>query len=168
MPENSNAAAYIREGDYTRVGAALCSRRDLGAVRAGAGARADRLGRPVLRVPVARGRARRRCARREGCLVRGLIALACVILPPVAHATPGQVIRIEHHDPHAPPSRGSAAAPVTIELFFIPSSTNRAQIRLLEQLQAEHPSRIRLVYRVLLRGAAGLASLAALEADAQG
>jgi hypothetical protein len=91
-----------------------------------------------------------------------------VALPIVAAAAPGEVIRVEHHDPKAVPIRGAANAPVTIELFFIPNNQNRPQIRLLEQLQAEHPSRVRLVYRPMLRGTAGLSSLAALEAEAQG
>jgi hypothetical protein len=91
-----------------------------------------------------------------------------VALPIVAAAAPGEVIRVEHHDPKAAPMRGAANAPVTIELFFIPGSANRVQIKLLEQLQAEHPSRVRLVYRPMQRGTAGLSSLAALEAEAQG
>ena len=96
------------------------------------------------------------------------IAIVCA-LAGGAVARPGEVVRIEHHDPRTAPSVGPAFAPVTIELFIAPSNTTRTQtFRVLEQLQAEHPTRIRLVYRVLWRNENKASALAALEANAQG
>ncbi len=60
---------------------------------------------------------------------------------------------------------------VTIELFFSPKTNLAARLpilRALERLQANHPARIRLVYRVLKRGALQQMSIATLEAHAQG
>jgi protein-disulfide isomerase len=96
-----------------------------------------------------------------------IIAALTAVLGP-ASANPGEVVRVEHHDPHAVPSRGPTYAPVTIELFFVPGQSTRSQLlKVFETLQAEHPTRVRLIYRVLKRNQATLA-LAALEAHAQG
>ena len=94
------------------------------------------------------------------------VAAAAVAAP--AAARPGEVIRIEHRDPTTLPSRGPTDALVTIELFFTPGTYRPQVIRDLEDLQAHHPSQVRLVYRVL--GVNGSARLpyAALEAQAQG
>jgi protein-disulfide isomerase len=113
--------------------------------------------------------------------VRALAALVVVLagLAPAAAApgngravkTPGTITRVEHRDPSTVPSRGPAVAPVTIELFFSPktNATSRMPIyRALERLQANHPTRIRLVYRVLKRAGWQLLAIAALEAHAQG
>jgi len=88
-----------------------------------------------------------------------------------AGAMPGSVVRVEHRDPTTAPSRGPTTAPVTIELFFSPKTNLGARLpiyRALERLQAAHPGRIRLVYRVLKRGALQQMSIAVLEAHAQG
>lgn len=85
-----------------------------------------------------------------------------------AGQTPGTVVRVEHRDPMAAPSRGPAVAPVTIELFFTPTPNARGPLRQLEKLQASHPSRIRLVYRVVKRSAQVQMPTAVLEAHAQG
>ncbi len=98
---------------------------------------------------------------------RALLLVALAALP--ASASPGEVVRVEHHDPTALPSRGPANAPVTIELFFTPGQTSRASAyRNLEKLQAEHPSQIRLVYRVLAANGQARLPYAALEAYAEG
>ena len=77
-------------------------------------------------------------------------------------------MRIDHHDPDAPPTRGPLDAPVTIELFVVPvTQSKNALYRNLEQLQARHPSRIRLVYRLLKSNQTNLPD-AVLEALAQG
>ncbi len=96
------------------------------------------------------------------CLVAG------VALP--AEARPGSVIRIEHRDPVAAPTRGPGAAAVQIELFFVPRTNLAAAVtglRALERLQAKHPARVRLVYRIL-KGSQPMLSIATLEAHAQG
>ena len=67
-----------------------------------------------------------------------------------ASGAPGSVVRVEHHDPKLLPSRGPSNALVTIELFYTPGPSSRHQaVRYLERLQANHPSRIRIVYRIV-------------------
>jgi hypothetical protein len=98
---------------------------------------------------------------------RALLLLALAAVP--AAATPGEVVRVEHRDPSALPSRGSRDAPVTIELFFTPGQTSRgAPYRALERLQAQHPTKIRLVYRILAANGQVRLPYAALEAYAEG
>jgi hypothetical protein len=95
-----------------------------------------------------------------------LVALA---LAPVA-AAPGKVVRVDHREPSIAPSRGPRTAPVTLELFFVPTYAATTRVRMyraLENLQAEHPTRIRLVYRVMLQNETMIPT-AALEAQAQG
>jgi hypothetical protein len=99
------------------------------------------------------------------------LAVVAVWLALVAPATarPGSVVRVEYHDPAAPPATGPATAPVTIELFFVPWLQSRNNgYRWLEQLAAKHPTRIRLVYRVLEANGHALLPPAALEAEAEG
>ncbi len=94
------------------------------------------------------------------------IGLALALFAP-AHAGPGSVVRVEQHDVNDPPSRGPSLAPVTVEMFYSPakSSTTRQAYLRVEKLQAAHPSRIRLLYRVI--GRDRLPS-AVLEAHAEG
>jgi hypothetical protein len=98
--------------------------------------------------------------------------LVLVLALPLAgdgRAAPGSVVRVEHRDPSALPARGPRTAPVTIELFLTPNSRWRNQVfAALERLQGEHPTRIRLVYRVMSGGGHALLPNAALEAQAQG
>ncbi len=105
-----------------------------------------------------------------------LLACLCAIAPeerPAGAAPGGQVVRVEHYAPSTTPSRGPANALVTVELFFAPMvNGSRLQIfRLLEQLQQQHPTRIRVIYRIVKRGAQPpgpqLPTLA-LEASSQG
>ena len=87
----------------------------------------------------------------------------------VAAAAPGEVVRVEHRDPGAVPSVGPADAPVTIEVFFVPGYNSRTSwYRALEDLQRRHPSKIRLVYRVLTLSGQTRAPYLALEAAAEG
>jgi hypothetical protein len=84
---------------------------------------------------------------------------------------PGQVVRVEHRDPDALPSRGLASAPVTIELFFLPTTNAQARLpayRMIKRLQESHPARIRVIFRVVKRSAQVQLPAAALEAHAQG
>jgi 2-hydroxychromene-2-carboxylate isomerase len=84
---------------------------------------------------------------------------------------PGQVVRIEHRDPDTAPTRGPASARVTIEYFFHPNTNASARLasyRLLERLQANHPTRIRLIFRIVERSAQVQLPTVALEAHAQG
>lgn len=92
-------------------------------------------------------------------------------MQPATQAAPGGgVVRVEHRDPDTLPTRGPRNALVTVEVFFIPGilPTRGATFRNLERLQAAHPTRIRLVYRVLKRNAQIIVPIAALEAHAQG
>jgi hypothetical protein len=104
-------------------------------------------------------------------MIRGLLIGACVvaIARPAVSAPKGGVVQVEHRDPSALPSRGPINALVTIELFFTPGLGSRVQVyRNLERLQAAHPSRIRLVYRIVESGGQARLPRAALEAHAQG
>ena len=101
-------------------------------------------------------------------------ALAPASAAPPAQQLKGEVVRVEHYDPATVPSRGPQNALVTVELFFAPSVNNVQRLpayRQLEALQAKHPTRIRVLYRVLQRSAQPpgpqLPTLA-LEAYAQG
>ncbi len=106
-----------------------------------------------------------------------LVAIACAIgaTTPVSAAPPaprGEVVRVEHVDPATVPTRGPTNAMVTVELFFAPSVMNRlGAYRQIEALAARHPARIRVIYRIVQRGAQPpgpqLPTLA-LEAYAQG
>ena len=96
------------------------------------------------------------------------IAVAAAALAGPAAARPGEVVRVEHRDPSMLPSRGPAGAPVTIELFFTPGPWRGQAYRYLEELQARHPSHIRLVYRVLAANGSARLPYAALEAQAEG
>ena len=106
----------------------------------------------------------------------GAVALALGLgLGPAGAApqdrAPGSVVRVEHRDPDTAPSRGPASAPVTIEFFFQPNTnagTRLPSYKALERLQASHPMRIRVIYRVMKRGAQVQLPTAVLEAHAQG
>ena len=108
-------------------------------------------------------------------MMHRLLVGACVvaIAQPAVSAPKGEpkgaVMQVEHRDPSALPSRGPVNALVTIELFFSPGIGSRVQLyRNLERLQANHPSRIRLVYRIVESGGQARLPRAALEAHAQG
>lgn len=103
--------------------------------------------------------------------VRWLVALCTLAIaqPSATSAPAGAVVRVEHRDPSALPSRGPVNALVTIEVFFTPGQSSRGQAyRNLERLQANHPSRIRLVYRVVKSGGQTRTPYAALQAHAEG
>lgn len=98
-----------------------------------------------------------------------LFALCVATVAQAAPARQGGIVRVEHRDPLALPSRGPANALVTIELFVTPGQSSRAAIyRALERLQATHPSRIRLVYRIVDSGGQKRLPRAALYAYSQG
>jgi hypothetical protein len=101
-------------------------------------------------------------------------AVVLAVMPPAIAAPGGQVVRVEHYDPSTTPARGPTNALVTVELFFAPSvtgSTRMPAYRQLEALQQRHPTRVRIIYRIVQRGAnppgPQLPTLA-LEAYAQG
>ncbi|HTR49912.1 MAG TPA: hypothetical protein VMJ10_04335 [Kofleriaceae bacterium] len=97
-----------------------------------------------------------------------VLALAAIALAAVpAAARPGEVVVIDHRDPSALPSRGPANAPVTIEVFLSPVRRGSA-IKLVEQLQARHPSQIRIVYRVVSGNGSARMPYVALEANVEG
>ena len=100
------------------------------------------------------------------------LALLVGLVASLAHAAPnGGVVRIEHRDPDTAPTRGHPEAPVTIEYFFIPqiqADSRLPQYLKLEALHAKHPSRIRIIYRVVKQTSAVQLPVAALEAQAQG
>ncbi len=101
-----------------------------------------------------------------------VLALGIGLAPaPARGRAPGQVVRIEHRDPDTVPSRGPASALVTVEYFFLPSTNAQARLpsyRMVERLQASHPARIRVIFRVVRRTGQVLLPTAALEAHAQG
>ena len=84
---------------------------------------------------------------------------------------PGSVVRVEHRDPDTAPSKGPASARVTIEFFFQPNTSAQTRLpsyKALDRLHANHPARIRIIYRVMKRGAQVQLPTAMLEAHAQG
>ncbi len=98
------------------------------------------------------------------------VVVGCLAGAAIADPGPGSVVRVEHRDPVASPTRGPTTALVTVELFFIPRTNMQAAVaglRALERLQAKHPARVRLVYRIL-KGSQPMLSIATLEAHAQG
>lgn len=89
-----------------------------------------------------------------------------------AHAGPareGEVVRVEHRDPVTLPAKGPSNALVTFEVFFsLQYGFKRGQVfQNLERLQAAHPARVRIVYRVL-KGALARFPYAALYAYTEG
>lgn len=96
------------------------------------------------------------------------LALVALLAVPASGA-PGEVVRVEHRDPSALPSRGPSNAPVTIELFFTPGPQSRqTAYRMVEHLAAEHPTKIRLIYRIVAGSNSARFPYAALEAQAEG
>jgi hypothetical protein len=100
-------------------------------------------------------------------------AVACLIAAtraaPAEPRIAGHTERVEHRDPATAPSRGPAIALVTIEVFVVPGPSMPAgMLNLLQQLQERHPTRVRLVYRILKSGALLMVPTAALEAHAEG
>ena len=84
---------------------------------------------------------------------------------------PGEVVRVEHRDPSAVPTRGPTDALVTIEVFFEPKVGRHRQVpphKAVERIQDKHPARARIVYRVMKRGDNKLLAIATMEAHAQG
>ncbi|MCX5741167.1 MAG: DsbA family protein, partial [Proteobacteria bacterium] len=102
-------------------------------------------------------------------LVALAAALSVVAVLSRSPARADQIVRIEHHDPSATPARGPVDAPVIVELFYVPQVNLAARqlnaYKALEALQAKHPTRVRLIFRVMRQG---MISTAALEAHAQG
>lgn len=106
-------------------------------------------------------------------MAAALLALAWVGAATAApqRADTGQVVRVEHRDPDTSPSRGPASAPVTIEVFFAPQTNMQSRVpayRMVERLQAAHPTRIRVIYRIRSLSGQLMIPNAALEAHAQG
>lgn len=112
-------------------------------------------------------------------MITRTVALACclgALAPATADPGPakGEVVRVEHYDPETVPAKGPSSALVTVELFFAPSYNAAGRLQAyaqLEKLQAKHPSRIRILYRIIQRNSQPpgpqLPTLA-LEAYAQG
>jgi protein-disulfide isomerase len=111
---------------------------------------------------------------RRTAVVGVVIAAISAAAVQVTAAPGGKSVRVEHYDPATTPTRGPTNAPVTVELFFAPQirggTTNGLPIyRQLETLQQKHPTRIRIIYRVVRRGAQGPQQpTLALEAYSQG
>jgi protein-disulfide isomerase len=111
---------------------------------------------------------------RRTAVVGVVIAAISAAAVHVTAAPGGKSVRVEHYDPATTPTRGPTNAPVTVELFFAPQirggTTNGLPIyRQLETLQQKHPTRIRIIYRVVRRGAQGPQQpTLALEAYSQG
>jgi protein-disulfide isomerase len=91
--------------------------------------------------------------------------------PPGSGRAPGEVVRVEHRAPDTAPTRGPGSALVTVEFFFQPNTNAIARLpsyRMIEKLQAAHPARLRVIFRVVKRGGQVQLPTAALEAHAQG
>lgn len=89
--------------------------------------------------------------------------------PPPAAPPREHVRRIEHEPSDAPPALGPRDAPVQIELFFQPGSSNaKVPFQLVTELWRSHPTRVRLIFRVVSRQGQVHLPAAVLEAAAQG
>lgn len=101
-----------------------------------------------------------------------LAAVALLALTAIGDAAGprvGEVTRVEDRAPDAVPSRGPSTAPVTIELFFAPvQSSRRQELAIVDKLAAKHPSRIRVIYRVVKEPGTSRLHYAVLEAWAEG
>lgn len=87
---------------------------------------------------------------------RAAVLACCLAAMPATAAPAGEAVRIEHNDPAKTPAKGPVNALVTVEIFFAPSIDAARRFpayRQLEALQAKHPTRVRLVYRIIRRGA---------------
>lgn len=95
---------------------------------------------------------------------------ALVALTAMAAAQPAtRVVRVTHRPAGVAPALGPKLAPVQVELFFLPGATSsRAPMQLAIELWRAHPSRVRLLFRVLSRQGQVHLPVAALEAAAQG
>ncbi|HEY1552055.1 MAG TPA: hypothetical protein VGG28_29715 [Kofleriaceae bacterium] len=102
----------------------------------------------------------------------GALAVVCAIALPTNQSVgspPGHAVRVDMHETTALPSRGPKHALVTVELFFRPYlDTRRPEFAAVEKLQADHPNRVRLVYRVLRQSNSSRLPYATLEAFAEG
>lgn len=102
--------------------------------------------------------------------MRAVLLLVCIASIARADVAPrSNVVRVEHRPADDNPTLGPSVAPVTAELFFVPGQieSNRAYRRVVE-LWERHPRRLRVVFRVITRGAAVVVPIVALEAFAQG
>ncbi|HUQ07225.1 MAG TPA: hypothetical protein VM261_32260, partial [Kofleriaceae bacterium] len=80
------------------------------------------------------------------------VALVLVTTPAIAPASPGRAVRVEHHIADDAPSIGPHDAMVTVELFFSPGQVPAHDAyRTLKELQKNHPTRVRAVFRPLRR-----------------
>ncbi|CAN5699448.1 hypothetical protein BH11MYX1_BH11MYX1_53050 [soil metagenome] len=97
------------------------------------------------------------------------LPLCLVAATGAARPAPGDVVRVEHHAVDALPTLGPVTASVTIELFSAPvQRQRRREIGLVETLQAKHPGRIRVIYRIVKATGSSRLHYAALEAYAEG
>jgi hypothetical protein len=97
------------------------------------------------------------------------LALAIVLCAASVAAAPGKLVRVVSSDLDALPSRGPKDALVTIELFFrLRAETRWPEFKAIEHLQAQHPSRIRILYRLEKASNSSRLHYAALEAYAEG
>lgn len=96
-------------------------------------------------------------------------AVVIAALASTAASASGKFERVTRRTPSTLPSRGPADAPVIVELFLAPThSRDFDEYRAVESLRARHPSRIRLVYRIVEATDTAPWHYAALEAHAQG
>lgn len=92
-----------------------------------------------------------------------------VLAAPGAAQPAARVVRVAHRPAGVAPVLGPKLAPVQVELFFLPGATSsRAPLQLALELWRAHPSRVRLLFRVLSRQGQVHLPAAALEAAAQG
>lgn len=100
-------------------------------------------------------------------------ALIVAVFAPVSDglaAPAGEIVKIEHEPPLESPTLGPRLAPVTIEFFMDPSEHHsRRYDRMIQELAERHPTRLRVIYRIVSRrGRSSWQGEAAREAFAQG
>lgn len=87
--------------------------------------------------------------------MRFALAIVAVILlpaPGLLAAPGGRAVRVEHRAADQAPTLGPADAPVTVELFFSPGlPTMHDAFRVVVELQKNHPTRVRAIFRPLPR-----------------
>lgn len=98
-----------------------------------------------------------------------LCGFAAAILLHASAKASGRVERIDYRALDSGPARGPANAPVVIEVFFSPGQhQHRREFKAVEALQALHPTRIRLEYRIVRAGGTSRSHYAVLQAHAHG
>ncbi|WP_428264185.1 DsbA family protein [Haliangium sp.] len=109
----------------------------------------------------------------SGRATAGISTMLLLLVATPARAEPPhprpEITTVSHRPLDRHPTRGQRLAPVTMDFFFNPGDRSSAQIRRhLDALQARHPRRLRVVYRVVAAERDHALAVATMEAHAQG